>query len=196
MLNPPTKTLLRYESAHPRKMVNSLPHSQLLCVKMIVSIPTVVDDSIEKMGNKFVQRGYPKSSISAQISMVKQGKTPEEVSLKKTKSKDSRIPFISTYCELSSKITGVINKQWSIESKSFPSIPEFQIRPLMSYRRPQNLMDRLVKSCISNIKPNSQRTLSKVRPGNYPCLNCISCQFMLKGDIFTHPTTKEVFKIR
>lgn len=28
-------TLLRYESAHPRNMIRSLPYSQLLCVKKI-----------------------------------------------------------------------------------------------------------------------------------------------------------------
>lgn len=188
-------TLLRYESAHPRRMVNSLPHSQLLRVKKIVSVPTVLEETLKGMGDKFIQRGYPKSLVQNQISKV-QLMGREEVAHGKTSSKLDRIPFISTYGEFGSKIAGVINKHWPIMTNTFPSIPEFQTRPLMSYRRPQNLKDRLVKTCLPSNKQSTQRTLSKVKPGNYPCRNCISCSLMFKGDSFTHPLTKEVFKIR
>lgn len=188
-------TILRYESAYPQRMINSLPYSQLLCVKKIVNIETAVDESIDTMGHKFLKRGYPKSLVNTQINKVKLMK-PEDLVQKREADTFKRIPFISTHGKSSPKITGIIDRHWPIMSNSFPKITVFQTRPLMSYRKPQNLKDHLLKTCVPGSNPGTQRVLRKLRPGHYPCLNCISCGLMHKGDIFIHPKTKESFKIR
>lgn len=53
------KNLLRYNSAHPRNMIKSLPYSQLLRVKRIVSNLGELQPALNDMENKFLQRGYP-----------------------------------------------------------------------------------------------------------------------------------------
>ncbi|CAJ0934810.1 unnamed protein product [Ranitomeya imitator] len=56
--------LLLFDSNHPRRMVNSLPWSQLLRVRRIVSDDTVVDRRLDEMCLMFSNRGYPKKELS------------------------------------------------------------------------------------------------------------------------------------
>ncbi|CAJ0968565.1 unnamed protein product [Ranitomeya imitator] len=52
-------SLLMFDSNHPRSMVNSLPWSQLLRVRRIVSDEDKVNLRLDEMCSKFLQRGYP-----------------------------------------------------------------------------------------------------------------------------------------
>lgn len=111
------------------------------------------------------------------------------------KNKPKRV-FVSTYCELSPKITGIIRKHWPILQNSFRTILDFKIPPLMSFKRPQNLKDRLVKSNVPSKSGGQQRFLGKQRLGSFPCLSCINCGLMQKGKSFVHPKTGAIFKIK
>lgn len=196
--NTDKNTLLQFDSAHPRRMVESLPYSQLLRVKRITSSDNILNTALTEMGDKFRQRGYPKNLISSHMekirgldrsTILKQSKSPSRPE------KLKRIPFVSTFSEASSHIAKIIRKHWSIITCSYPNIDEFHIPPLMSYRRSANLKDRLVKSCVPGPMKGQQRYIGKPKLGGFPCLNCISCPLMQKGDTFTHPHTLEKFKI-
>lgn len=52
-------TLLYYDSWHPRKMIDSLPFSQMLRAKRIVDVDKTLTDTLDDMEAKFKQRGYP-----------------------------------------------------------------------------------------------------------------------------------------
>lgn len=95
---------------------------------------------------------------------------------------------MSTYTALSSKIASIVRKHWHILKASFSAIPEFPISPIMSYRRSTSLKDRLIKSEITPIPKTKQTFLGKQRYGSYPCLNCINCRMIVKGDTFIHPS--------
>lgn len=106
-----------------------------------------------------------------------------------------RIPFVSTYGETSGQVSRIIKRHWSIISKSYPSITEFNVPPLMSYRRSRNLRDRLVKSIVP-VPPKIRQTyLSTQKQGCFPCLTCVACKSLQKGPVFIHPTTNEAFRI-
>lgn len=63
-------TLLHYSSSHPRAMVQSLPFSQFLRAKRIVSKKEKWLETAAKMTNDFRDRGYPSSLIQKQFDRV------------------------------------------------------------------------------------------------------------------------------
>ncbi|XP_053575133.1 tubulin alpha chain-like [Bombina bombina] len=64
-------TLLHYDSMHPPSLIRSLPRSQLLRVKRIVSETGPVVQRLEEMGDRFKVRGYPSALIQKEIENVK-----------------------------------------------------------------------------------------------------------------------------
>lgn len=188
-------TLLKYNSCHPRKMVKSLPLSQMLRVRRIVDTEDRVDKALAEMVTKFKERGYPHTLIELHKKTVR-GLKREEALRSKTKKGQSRIPFISTYCDWSERIGRVINKHWYIVQNCHSNIKEFMDRPLLSYRRPTNLHDRLVNSDVGPLSTKKQTFLTVSKKGSFPCLSCISCNYMAKGDSFVHPKTNKRYKIK
>lgn len=52
-------TLLTFDSCHPRKMSKSLPYSQMLRVRRIVTNEEDLEGTLEQMVTGFRERGYP-----------------------------------------------------------------------------------------------------------------------------------------
>lgn len=73
-----------------------------------------------------------------------------------------------------------MNKHWDILKTIHSDIDEFSERPLLSYRRPPNLADKLVKSYVGPKQGKKQTFLSKARTGSFPCLSCVNCSYMAK----------------
>lgn len=90
---------------------------------------------------------------------------------------------------MSQEISIFVHKHWGVIKNSFKEIVEFQIPPMMSYRRSTHFRDRLVKSEVSSKKVVRQSYLGKPKTGSYPCICCINCRLMHKGNAFVHPAT-------
>lgn len=103
--------LLHFNNAHPRSMLKSLPYSQFLRVKNIVSVSSEVDSSFNEMSHKFIKRGYPRSLVQQQKNRA-QSLTRNEILVGQESKREihKRVPFVSTYSEMSSKISKIINK--------------------------------------------------------------------------------------
>ncbi|KAM9330415.1 plasma kallikrein [Gastrophryne carolinensis] len=56
-------TLLRYESSHPRHLIENLPISQFLRILRIHSDTTTMETQLEAMHKKFRERGYPEEVL-------------------------------------------------------------------------------------------------------------------------------------
>lgn len=59
-------TLLRFDSCHPRKMVKSLPHSQMLRARRVESSGNSLTSTLDIMTCNFRERGYPLNLITTQ----------------------------------------------------------------------------------------------------------------------------------
>lgn len=103
------------------------------------------------------------------------------------KTREKRFPFVSCFSDLSPKIGEIIKKHWGLLQNSYKTIPQFQFPPLMSYRNSSTLRDRLVKSEVAPSRPKKQVFLGRQRFGSFPCLHCINCRVMVKGETFVHP---------
>lgn len=106
--NTDRNNLLQFKSLHPRGMLESLPYSQLLRIKRIVDDPRKYNRRKYEMGRKFLDRGYPKKLIEGHIQKVDELDEDNTLQKKVTVSKSNRIPFVSTYNQISTQVSKII----------------------------------------------------------------------------------------
>ncbi|CAJ0963752.1 unnamed protein product [Ranitomeya imitator] len=170
-------------------MVGSLPWSQLLRVRRIVSDEERVDLRLNEMCSKFISRGYPIREVTRYKDKAAGCSRGSIRNKTRVKSTNDRIPFVSIYNSASNRIGNILRRHWTLLQRGLPSIRSFESFPMMSFKRGRNLRDRLVKSDIGTSKRSIQSTLSSAKNGNFPCLGCSCCNNMLKGEFFYHPHT-------
>ncbi|CAJ0954002.1 unnamed protein product [Ranitomeya imitator] len=110
--------ILCYDSFHPRRMVESLPLSQLLRVRRIISEDVQLTPTLDSMVQKFEQRGYPRK-LMRKLSDRVSGLARTDLLSKSNASNPTpkRIPFITSFCEESRDIVAIIKRHWSILEK-------------------------------------------------------------------------------
>lgn len=183
--------MLRYDSCHPCRKVHSLPYSQMLRAKRIVDNESVLPGAMREMSQGFRERGYPQKVINEHKEKVLDIDRGTLLHRRRVNKSSSRLPFISTYNDLSPKISRILNKHWPIMRpiiySSFPEIEEFKAPPLMSYRRSRNLNNHLMKSEVQKNACTTQKYIHTPKMGSFPCLGCVNCRLMNKGSSFQLP---------
>ncbi|XP_041447426.1 uncharacterized protein LOC121403682 [Xenopus laevis] len=169
----------------------------MLRVRRIVMEEERLSSRLTEMSTKFKQRGYPRQML-AQEAMRVQGLDRESTIQDKSpdRTKSSRIPFVHAYHPCTRKIHHVIYKHWPLLRTAYPDIPEFQEPPLLSYKRPRNLRDRLVQADLGTQRVNTQRVLAPLTNGMFPCGRCNQCSSVIRTNVFTHPHTGKKFELR
>ncbi|CAJ0927124.1 unnamed protein product [Ranitomeya imitator] len=170
-------------------MVDSLPWSQLLRVRRIVSDDERVDLRLEEMCGKFLRRGYPKTVVNDFKMRARDTSRDSICNRSLNRQPCERIPFVSTYNSASNQIGRVLKRHWSFLQRGLPSVVGFRSPPMMSFRRGRNLKDKLVRSDIGSERTLTQQFFGTARHGNFPCLGCACCNNLLKGEFFHHPHT-------
>ncbi|CAJ0941276.1 unnamed protein product [Ranitomeya imitator] len=127
---------LKFTLQHNTKNISFL---DTLRVERIVTDSDTKNQRLNEMEERFSERGYPKTLLT-----VARHSTP------KPKASGSRIPFVNTYHSYSRRVEASLRRHWSILSKSYPNVPEFQQPFLSCYRRPSNIKDRLVRADIGS----------------------------------------------
>lgn len=59
-----------------------------------------------------------------------------------------------------------------------------------------HIVDHRTSKIVPGSRKGTQRVMGKICTCSLPCLNCISCGLMRKGEVFKHPTTNEEFKLK
>lgn len=91
------------------------------------------------------------------------------------------IPCVLTYNDWHDEIGKIVRRHWSILRDSYKNILEFN--PLLSFRRSQNVGN------VGSRHKLHQSFLTQSRSGCFPCLACVNCKYMKKGEYFIHPLT-------
>ncbi|CAJ0961956.1 unnamed protein product [Ranitomeya imitator] len=145
------------------------------------------------MSNKFKARNYPTRILDLESSKalnVTEATVPTTV-------KNPRLPFIHNHHPTMHRIHNLIRGHWPLLSKAYPHIPIFRDPPLMSMRRPQNVRDRVVRADLGTSRTPALGTLSgQKRTGTFPCLSCMCCSNVIKGNEILHPRTGKAFPIK
>ncbi|CAJ0968324.1 unnamed protein product [Ranitomeya imitator] len=180
-------SLLRYHSCHPQHIKKSLPKSQHDRVERIVSKPEVSRMRHKEMDLKFLSRGYPPHILYTQRNTTRSQRDQNA----------SRLAFVNTYHPFNNLINTCVTRHWDILKKAYPHIKEFNSIPIISNKRCPSIRDKLVRADVGSSKRElTQRVFSTPRNGTFPCLVCLQCSNIIKGDSFTHPRSGKRFSIK
>ena len=124
-------------------------------------------------------------------SFLKARRIPRQEALKKVvKSKDSKRPvFVISFDPRLPSITAIIKKHWRTMSKD-PRLSEiFPLPPLVAYKRPPNIKQKIIRAKIPSVSSRPKRESKGMRR----CLNCAACPFIKEGH--TVQATQSNFKV-
>lgn len=108
-----------------------------------------------------------------------------------------RLPFLMQFHSYSKQVFRDIKKHWPLLKRSYPQIEVFQQTPFKAFRRNKTMRDALVRSEYRPRENISKMTfLGKKRKGCFPCLSCIQCKLLLKGDQYVHPENGDKVAIK
>ena len=122
----------------------------------------------EELKSLLLSRDYKQKSVEAAIDKARQ--IPKKEAIKKVvKNEDSRRPvFVVNFDPRLPSITGIIKKHWRTMTQD-PSLAEvFPLPPLVAYKRPQNIKQKLVRA-------------KRESKGRKKCLKCSACPYIKEG---------------
>ena len=195
-----THQYLQWSSCHPKHTKQSLPYSLAFRLRRICSSDDTLNTRITQLKDHLMARGYPTKVIEREIKKAisiprDQALQPQQTD---TKSKD-RVPFVVTYDPSHSTLATAIHKYLPILHSSRRCKEAISEAPMVAFRRPCNIKDKLVRTTL---KAPSAVSLGK---GFNPCGKCAACkhqhqtgtiQHTVAGQSFTSHVTGEEFTIR
>ena len=180
---------LSWTSCHPHGTKKGIPYSQALRLRRICSTHTIFLKRLHQLQGYLRARGYKAKHINPAFQKVKS--TPRSDTLRyKPRENNRRVTFpIRFHPNLKDLPGDVRNRYNNILLRSESNKNTFPEPPMMAYKRPQNLLEKISKARISNhiYKP----------PGFQNC-SSTECQLHTSTNIssnFTSETTKENFNI-
>ncbi|OCT55870.1 hypothetical protein XELAEV_18002621mg, partial [Xenopus laevis] len=175
--------LLSYDSFHPPSVKRSIPISQFTRVSRITNNPVVLEQDLESMSRKLIDRGYPNQLIQKNQQAAQEGTLG--CTSRDRSTIGNRLAYVSQYNSASSKFKCILDKHWHLLREAYPSISEFQQGPMMSYRRGVTIGSRLVNADIR--KPLKKAMFWGPKR---------DCRFVLVGPDFDHPHRDQKYQIR
>jgi len=162
------KQYLAYNSEHPNHIKKAIPYSQGLRLKRIVSDNSILDQTLEILQDKFIQRGYPKSFIREELAKLKDAHRTDLLQYRSASSKIQRnasflkgkpfLPLIITFFQQyesnrHTNVREIVTKHW----RDFISSDE-EIRKVFHCTFPQIIFTRGNTISNSLIRANLPKT--------------------------------------
>ena len=171
-----THQYLLSTSAHPKHTKQSIPYSLALRLRRICSEDETFKYRTRQLLEYLTKRGYKPKQTNKQIQ--KAAKKTRQDCLKTTKPRTNhRTPFVVTYHQALPQLSTILKQNLDILQNSNTCKEAFPDAPILSYRRPKNLRDLLVRAKIKNATTSDPR-------GSYKChsrRNCLTCQHITDG---------------
>ncbi|CAH2321350.1 Hypothetical predicted protein, partial [Pelobates cultripes] len=180
-------TILHSTSAHPEALKKFLPKAQFLRVIRNNSDKNVMEEQLEGMMERFLERGYRRNDLVRALEEAKIANSP------RVKDGAPRLVFPVTYHDASPEVTRIIKDNWKMLACDDTLPKVFKEPPLICYRRNTNLRDLLVHTDPSKSYEKSIETHSR---GSIRCLGCVTCGHMTPSRTFQHPHSNKIFQIR
>ena len=165
-------------SCHPAHVTKNIPFSLAYRIVRICSEADTCEKRLEELRQLLLDRKYKKSIINSAIKKAKaipRKKALERVNLEE---KTKRPVFAVTYDPRLPALPSIVKKHWRTMVASDPHLKEvFPLPPLVAYRRPQNIKDKIIRSKI----PSTQTRPKRILAGMSRCNNCPICPFVKEG---------------
>ena len=169
------------------------PYSLAYRLVRIVSDPATLDKRLAELKGLLLSREYRPRVIDAAIEKARA--IPRHTALKKVvKTKNSkRVVFAITYDPRLPSISKIFRKHHEVLKEDPAMATIFPEPPLVAYRRPQSLRDKLVKSKVPEVPARPKREIQGIKK----CLdvNCVTCPYVSPGKEVKCTATGEKFNI-
>jgi peptide-methionine (R)-S-oxide reductase len=162
-----THTYMNWLSAHPSHLKRSIPYSQALRLRRIVSDNDTLKIRLEEYKNYFIASGYKKKLLDDTMSEILEMSQDDALKGKARTKIMNRVTFTTTYNPHLKQVGKILNDKWDTLQSKKRLKKIFCNRPLIAYRRPKSLKDLLVRA-----KLNVNIGHSEVIPTQYFCKPC------------------------
>ena len=185
-----THSYLLRSSAHPAHSLKSIPYSQFLRLKRLVSNPARLKQRISEFTEYFVCSGYSRKLLNKTAEQVMR----TAVSEKSDRGAETTPRFITTFNPRYTNIRDMIGKHWGITQTNPRCREALKDSPKIAYKRGKNLSDILVRSKYVHGTPPARRNkIGKVtRCGKNICSWCSK---IVEGSKFSSLVTNKEFVI-
>ena len=178
------------QSCHPRHCTRSIPYSQALRIRRICSSTETVTKRLQELRGHLVNRGYKKENIDEGFTRA-ENFSREELLTYREKKCNKRVPFVLTYHPAFNQLSQIIRENWK-EIEKHPKLSIiFPEPPILAFRKPKSLKDRLVRAELTS-SSSSSPTGSCKPCGNKRCMTCIQ---ILTSQTFCSQATDSVYTI-
>ncbi|KAL2096621.1 hypothetical protein ACEWY4_008769 [Coilia grayii] len=189
-------SFLHYQSFLPPSLKRSLPYSQLLRVRRICDNDVAFERQAGELCQRFRDRGYTDTLVGYYLLQVRNIQRVDLLThwTRQNDFSNNPVTLVSTYGHISNNLKSIVHRHWHI-LRSDPSIGNvFQEPPRSCYKRAPSLRDKLVRSHFP--VPIQSSFPFNITQGNFKCLNCAACNFMITEKMFTHPKTGSKYKVK
>ena len=135
-------------SCHPAHVTKNIPYSLALRIVRICSLPEDRDRRLNELKCLLLAREYKTKLIDAAIQRAKMIPRSEALQRVITSEKNQRTVFAITFDPRLPSISGIVKKHWRTMVKDPHLAETFPSPPLVAYRRPPNIRDKLVRSKV------------------------------------------------
>ena len=148
-----THQYLDSRSCHPTHVKRGIPYGQALRMRRICDSDEVFKERLKELEGNLVKRGFKKDLFDTQFFKAK-AKRREDLFIRNIRSKakenSKRIPLVVNFHPVLSGIGKVVNSLWPILHASDDMKRVFGEKPIVSFRRPRNLKDELVRAKLKD----------------------------------------------
>ena len=185
-----THQFLHSSSCHPASCKKGIPFSQALRIRRICSKPEWFEKRAEELISFFVARGYSLDTLKKDIDRARS--VPREDALQtKTRDRNDRIPLVVTFHPALPNLGAILsNAQHILQSHEILKDAVAKV-PLVSFRRPRNLKDILVRADVKSNTEPAQIVTGTMNKCNRP--RCQICNFVSEGSEFWIQNPRERF---
>ena len=160
-------------SDHPPHVHQHLPYGLAVRICGIVSEPPALNRRLEELADFLTCRGYPAALVRQQLAKARvkpRCELLQDAGIRKT---SNRTPLVCTWDHRLPPLNTLVRLAFPVLSSNERLSNVFEL-PLVSYRRPRNLRNLLVRT-----KPTTDRT-SSLEAGTYPCKTprCKTCDMI------------------
>ena len=145
-----THPYLHLTSAHPPHLKQSIPYSQALRLRRICSSTNTLKKRIAEYADFFVACGYQRTKVLREMEKVLTMAQDECLQTRDRESTD-RIPLVTTFNPHTTFIAEIARRNWNFLQSKERLANIFNKSPLVAYRRPISLRDRLVSTKFKTV---------------------------------------------
>jgi hypothetical protein len=185
------RAYLHVKSYHPTSTKKAIAYSQAARIRRICSDIKEFWLHANQLKKDLVNRGYLERDVTQEIDRAA-SQDRNSLLTYKERTTSGRIPLIVTYNKDLPNLKQIIDSTWDHLGINPSTSTKFQDKPIVCYKRNQNLRDMIGQTKIS--RNRVIRKTTKKRGRCSPCLgrtDCLCCRHIVPTDFFTSSEGKK-----